>query len=102
MLKVELSVNLLNEGGSTMKKTKLRDSQIISMLNEAESGVPIADICRKYKVANSTYYKLKAKYAGKTIFRSKYYEEKKDKAKKDKKGKRDKSSTERFNKKDKR
>lgn len=50
-----------------MKKSKLTDSQIFAMLNEAEAGVPITDICRKYNVANSTYYKLKSKYAGMSL-----------------------------------
>jgi len=47
-----------------MKKSKLSDSQLFAMLNEAEAGVPVNDVCRKYGVANSTYYKLKSKYAG--------------------------------------
>ena len=50
-----------------MKKSKLTESQIVSMLKEAEAGVPVADLCRQYKVANSTYYKLKAKYAGMSV-----------------------------------
>jgi len=36
-------------------------------LKEAEVGVPINDLCRKYKIANSTYYKLKTKYAGMNV-----------------------------------
>lgn len=47
-----------------MKKSKLSETQIVSMLNEGEAGVAVETICRKYKVANSTYYKIKAKYAG--------------------------------------
>ncbi len=50
-----------------MKKNKLSESQIFSMLNEAEAGVPVNDLCRKYGVANSTYYKLKSKYAGMSL-----------------------------------
>ena len=50
-----------------MKKTKLSESQIITLLNEGEAGVPIVDLCRKYKIANSTYYKLKAKYSGMSL-----------------------------------
>ena len=50
-----------------MKKSKLSDSQIFAMLNEAEAGVLVNDICRKYGVANSTYYKLKSKYAGMSL-----------------------------------
>ena len=47
-----------------MKKNKLSESQIFNMLNEADAGVSVNDLCRKYGVANSTYYKLKSKYAG--------------------------------------
>jgi putative transposase len=50
-----------------MKKSKLSDSQIFAMLNEAEAGISVNDICRKYSVANSTYYKLKSKYAGMSL-----------------------------------
>jgi putative transposase len=50
-----------------MKKNKLSESQMFSMLNEAEAGIPINDVCRKYGVANSTYYKLKSKYAGMSL-----------------------------------
>jgi hypothetical protein len=31
-----------------MKKSKLSDSQLFAMLNEAEAGVPVNDVCRKY------------------------------------------------------
>jgi len=47
-----------------MKKNKLSDSQILAMLNETSSGIKIEEACRKYKIATSTYYKLKAKYGG--------------------------------------
>ena len=50
-----------------MKKDKLTETQIISMLNEADTGKPIADICRTYKVSSATYYKLKTKYAGMNV-----------------------------------
>ena len=50
-----------------MKKTTLSEAQIFSMLNEAESGSSIADLCRKYKIAQSTFYKFKAKYAGMNV-----------------------------------
>lgn len=47
-----------------MKRLKLSETQIVGMLNEGEAGVPVNELCRKYEVANSTYYKLKSKYAG--------------------------------------
>jgi putative transposase len=50
-----------------MKKNKLSEAQIINMLKEAEAGVSLTDICRKYEVANSTFYKLKSKYSGMNV-----------------------------------
>ena len=50
-----------------MKRSKLSESQIINMLNEAEAGLPIVDLCRKYKIATSSYYKLKNKYSGMSV-----------------------------------
>ena len=46
-----------------MKKSKLSESQIVKILNEAEQGMAVSEICRKYQIASSTYYKLKTKYA---------------------------------------
>jgi ubiquinone/menaquinone biosynthesis C-methylase UbiE len=46
-----------------MKKSKLSDSQQFAMLNEAEGDLAVNDICRKYSIDNSTYYKLKSKHA---------------------------------------
>jgi putative transposase len=50
-----------------MKKLKLSEPQIISMLNEGEQGVGVTDLCRKYNIVSSTYYKLKSKYAGMSV-----------------------------------
>ena len=50
-----------------MKKLKLSESQIVNMLNEGEQSIPVADLCRKYQIANSTYYKLKSKYTGMSV-----------------------------------
>ena len=37
-----------------MKKNKLSEAQIMNLIKESEAGVPVADLCRKYEVANST------------------------------------------------
>lgn len=50
-----------------MKRTKLTESQIIAMLKEAESGMLVEDVCRKYGVSSATYYKFKSKYAGMSV-----------------------------------
>ena len=38
-----------------MKRTKLSESQIIAMLNEAEAGMLVDDVCRKHGVSPATY-----------------------------------------------
>jgi len=47
-----------------MKKSRVSENQIIKILNEGESGVPVTDICREYGISRSAYYKWKAKYGG--------------------------------------
>ncbi len=47
-----------------MKKAKISEAQIIALLKEGANGVPVEEICRKYGIGNSTYYKFKSKYGG--------------------------------------
>ncbi len=47
-----------------MKKSKFSESQIIKIVNEADAGVPVPDVCRKYGISTSTFYKWRAKYGG--------------------------------------
>lgn len=47
-----------------MKKTTFTDNQILTILKQAENGVPIPQLCREHGMANSTFYKWRAKYGG--------------------------------------
>lgn len=47
-----------------MKTPKFTDSQIMSILKQAESGTPIATLCREHGMSNATFYKWRAKYGG--------------------------------------
>lgn len=47
-----------------MKKTTFTDAQIISILKQAEQGIPVAELCREHGIGNSTFYKWRAKYGG--------------------------------------
>lgn len=43
---------------------RMTESQIVAILKEAEAGMPVKDICRKYGISNSTCYKWREKYGG--------------------------------------
>ena len=47
-----------------MKNKTYSDSQSMAILNQAEAGVPVAELCREHSVGNSTFYKWRAKYDG--------------------------------------
>lgn len=47
-----------------MKSSRLSDQQIIAILKQHESGIPVADLCREHGIGNSTFYKWRAKYGG--------------------------------------
>ena len=42
-------------------------SQILETLQEAESGVPVAEECHKRGISVATFYQWKRKYAGMTV-----------------------------------
>jgi putative transposase len=50
-----------------MKRKRFTETQIFNILKEGESGIPIADLCRKHGVGQSTYFAWKSKYAGMTL-----------------------------------
>jgi putative transposase len=47
-----------------MKGKRFTEDQIIKVLQEAASGVPVADVCRKHGVSPQSYFRWKAKYGG--------------------------------------
>ena len=40
------------------------ESQIVAILKEAEAGLSVQEICRKYAIGQSTFYKWREKYGG--------------------------------------
>ena len=47
-----------------MKRSRFSEEQIIAILKEQESGVSVADLCRKHGVSDASIYKWKAKFGG--------------------------------------
>lgn len=47
-----------------MKRSRFSEEQIIAILKEQESGVAVADLCRKHGVSDASIYKWKAKFGG--------------------------------------
>jgi putative transposase len=50
-----------------MRKSKFSETQIVAMLKDAESGVPVADLLRKHGVSKATFFKWRSKYGGATV-----------------------------------
>ncbi len=40
-----------------MRKSKFTEGQIVQALRRAESGTPVADICRKLEVRETTFFR---------------------------------------------
>lgn len=47
-----------------MKKSKFSDSQILSILKQHESGVPVSELSREHGVSTALIYQWRSKYGG--------------------------------------
>ncbi len=50
-----------------MRGKRFKEEQIIAVLKEAEAGVSVQELCRKYGMSDGTFYNWKAKYGGLTV-----------------------------------
>jgi transposase-like protein len=50
-----------------MRKSRFTESQIVSILKQGESGVPIAEILRQHGISKATYFHWRSKYAGASV-----------------------------------
>lgn len=47
-----------------MKKSRFTDSQIMAILNQAEAGMPVAELCREHGMSNASFYKWRSRFGG--------------------------------------
>lgn len=41
-----------------MKTSKFSDNQIMAILKQGESGVPVSKLCREHGMSSASYYKM--------------------------------------------
>ncbi len=46
------------------KGTRYTEEQIVRILKEVETGTSVAEVCRKYELAEQTIYRWRSKYGG--------------------------------------
>ena len=47
-----------------MKRTRFSEEQIVAILQEQESGMPTAEVCRRHGVGSATFYQWQARFGG--------------------------------------
>ena len=50
-----------------MRKSKFNEIQIVGILKDAESGVPVPDLLRKHGISKATFFKWRSKYGGASV-----------------------------------
>lgn len=47
-----------------MKIGRFNEPQILGILKQAESGIPVSELCREHGMRSASFYKWRAKYGG--------------------------------------
>ena len=50
-----------------MRKSRFTEPQIVAILKEAEAGVALSELTRKYGITRATYFNWQAKYGGVSV-----------------------------------
>ena len=54
-----------------MKGKRFTEEQIIRILQEADGGLSVADVCRKHNCAEQSFYRWKEKFGGMEVSEAK-------------------------------
>ena len=52
-------------------KKRFTEAQIIGILKEAESGIPVKELCRKHNISDASFYTWRKKYGGMDVSEAK-------------------------------
>ena len=47
-----------------MKRSRFKETEIVTILKQVEGGRNVRDVCREYGISETTYYNWKSKYGG--------------------------------------
>ncbi len=47
-----------------MRKSRYTDSQILSILKQAENGISVTDLCREHGMNTAMFYRWRSKFGG--------------------------------------